>query len=124
MWSDFDNRKFLLDRLLDLGYGIDQLEGLRKLINLENSDIYDVLLNIAYDYQPLSRKERAQKALIPLKKKFSQKEFDFINFILEKYSKDGIRELNVEKLPTLLELCYGSVHEGIDELGHINVIKN
>lgn len=124
MWSDLDNRKFLLDRLLDFGYGIDQLEDLRRLINLENSDIYDVLLNIAYDYQPLSRKERAKKALIPLKKKFNQKEFEFINFILEKYSKGGIRELNIEKLPTLLELCYGSIHEGIDELGNINSVKN
>ena len=124
MWSDFNNRNFLLDRLLELGYGMDQLKDLRKLINLENSDIYDVLLNIAYDNKPLTRIERAQKALIPLKNKFSQKEFEFIHFILDKYSRDGIRELNIDKLPTLLELCYGSLHEGINELGNIKSVQN
>lgn len=123
LWSDIDNRKLLMSKLLEAGYGSDQFEELRKLLHFENSDIYDVLLHIAYETPVLSRTERASRASIPLKNKFNEKQFEFVEFILDKYCKDGINELDDEKLPSLLELCYGSLYEAKTELGDMKDIR-
>lgn len=52
------------------------------------------------------------------------KQKDFIDFVLSKYSENGVYELEEEKLPALLELKYDSLSEALKILGKIQSIKN
>ncbi|MDC0272671.1 restriction endonuclease subunit R, partial [Crocinitomicaceae bacterium] len=123
IWSDIDMRKMLMTRLLETGYGEDQFKDLKKLIDLEHSDIYDVLLHLRFDTAKLTRVERAENAAIPLKNKYNAKQFEFIEFVLDKYCKEGVKELDDSKLPDLLELKYGSLPEAAQSLGGMKNIK-
>ena len=62
LWSQPDTRKKLLDGLAEKGYGRDQLAEMQKIIDAENSDIFDVLAHVAFALQPLTRQERAATA--------------------------------------------------------------
>ena len=62
IWSNPATRKILLEELDDAGYSNEDLRNLQKLINAENSDLYDVLEYVANsNNKPISRNERAQQ---------------------------------------------------------------
>jgi len=48
IWSNPITRKAFLDRLTTLGYGVGELETLQKMIDVEQSDLFDVLLYISF----------------------------------------------------------------------------
>jgi hypothetical protein len=62
LWSAPDTRRKLLDGLADKGFGKSQLAEMQKIIDAENSDIFDVLAYVAYAMSPVTRKERAASA--------------------------------------------------------------
>jgi len=64
LWSAPDTRKKLLEGLSDMGFGREQMEEMQKIIDAENSDLFDVLAHVAYALPPLSREERASKAKV------------------------------------------------------------
>jgi type I restriction enzyme, R subunit len=45
-------------------------------------------------------------------------------FILEHYIRQGVEELDEEKLPHLIELKYHSVSHAVVELGQVGVIRD
>ena len=45
------------------------------------------------------------------------RQLEFIDFVLNQYVASGVDELSSDKLPTLLELKYKSVKEGVNALG-------
>ena len=47
----------------------------------------------------------------------------FLDFVLAEYVKEGVGELDQDKLPDLLELKYGGVREGIKQLGDQKQIR-
>ena len=53
-------RKTLLDGLGEAGYGADEFNTLKKLIDAEKSDLYDVLAYIAFALSPITREERVE----------------------------------------------------------------
>ncbi|MBC8450922.1 DEAD/DEAH box helicase family protein, partial [bacterium] len=55
LWSRPDTRRRLLDGLAEKGYGEDQLAELRRLIDAEKSDLYDVLSYVAFAQSPITR---------------------------------------------------------------------
>ena len=122
IWSRPDTRKALLDGLADKGYGNEQLTQISRLIDAENSDLYDVLSYIAYAAKPVSRRERviAHKALIF--SRYFGKQQEFLDFVLEQYIKEGVGELDRSKLSPLLELKYHTVGDAQQELGSIRHI--
>ena len=107
----------------DAGYGIEVLREVQKLINAEKSDLFDVLEYIAYATTPIERSERADFAASHLYPVLSAQQKDFIDFILNKYIEAGVTELSFEKLPVLLQMKFGSVNEGINELGSIENVR-
>ena len=118
IWSNPQTRKQLLEQLEQQGFSLSQLETLKKIIDAENSDVFDVLEFIMNaDYEPVSRKERAEKA----KEKFipflNKHEREFIEFVLDKYVEKGIRELSEEKLGALLKAKYGTLNDALQKLG-------
>ena len=97
------------------------------MIDAENSDIFDVLGNVAYSLTPLTRSERASAAQVKIHQSFEDKHKDkeeiFLVFVLTQYIKQGVDELNQEKLKGLLELKYQSVTDATLVLGNPQAIR-
>ena len=61
LWSNPITRKTLLEKLETAGYGEEKLNSLRKLIDAENSDLFDVLEYVFNsDIKPITRAERVE----------------------------------------------------------------
>ena len=48
--------------------------------------------------------------------------FKNLDFVLTQYVKEGVSELQPEKLSSLLELKYGGIHDAVRELGDASEI--
>lgn len=122
IWSNPITRKAFLNKLSDAGYGKDELVGLQQLIEAEKSDLFDVLEYVAFNITPLTRVERVVKAKDNILL-LSDKQQDFLNFVLSKYEETGVDELDQEKLPHLLLLKYQSISDASETLGGIENIR-
>jgi type I restriction enzyme R subunit len=123
VWGDLKTRELLLNKLYEAGFGEEQLTTLQKLVGMEKSDVFDVLSHIAYEAPALTRIQRAEKAIVNLRSKLTSNQFEFIEFIVDKYCQQGSKELEVDKLSVLLELKYGSLPEAKGQLGEMKEIK-
>jgi len=105
IWSNPKNRKEPLEKLKDMNIDESQLEDLKDIFEAKNSDIYDVLAHLSFNHNIKTRDERAIAALNSkfIEKYQNEKAKDFIEFILEKYRKYGFKELEENKLSTLIE---------------------
>ena len=118
IWSDPVTRKTLLQGLADKGFGRPQLAEMQKIINAENSDLFDVLAYIAYTRAPLARSERAVLAKQGINISYrSNRQLDFLDFVLSHYVEEGVDELDLEKLTPLLRLKYHAISDATAELG-------
>ena len=118
LWSLPDTRKKLLEGLADKGFGKDQLGEMQKIIDAENSDLFDVLAHVAFAMQPISREERAGVAREEVHERFSDKQQAFLGFVLAHYVQEGVEELEQEKLTKLLRLRYhDSIPDAVADLG-------
>ena len=123
LWSRPDTRKALLDGLADRGYGDDQLSEVKRMINAEKSDLYDVLGYIAFAQAPISREERVQTRRPQIFADYSETQQQFLDFVLGQYVKEGVGELDQEKLPRLLELKYYAIPDAVASLGSVAEIR-
>jgi len=123
LWGRPDTRKSLLTGLAEKGYGEEQLQAIARITNTENSDIYDVLTYIAYAARPLTREERVIKHKDLIFSKYTRKQREFLDFILDQYIRSGVGELDREKLPKLIEIKYHTINEAISQLGEIQEIS-
>jgi len=122
LWSRPDTRKKLLEGLTEKGFGHDQLTEMQKIIDAENSDLFDVLAHVAYAMPPLTREERAGKARTLITQHFSKKLQVFLDFVLAHYIEIGVDELDQAKLSPLLKLKYhDSIPDAIADLGQTPV---
>ena len=122
IWNIPSTRKKLLEELNENGYTSTQLDDLRKLVQGEESDLYDVLSYVAYHTNLVPRLERASKAKLQIMD-YDAKQQEFLNFVLEQYVRDGVNELDDKKLPELLELKYKAIADAKRELGNIKSIR-
>ena len=123
IWSHPDTRKKLLDGLEEKGYGITQLDEIKKLIDAEKSDVFDVLAYIAYALAPVTREERVSRHRDIIHSSYTDKQKVFLDFVLDQYVKEGVSELQPEKISSFLELKYGGIHDAVDELGEATSIR-
>ena len=117
IWGKPESRKTLLQDLEEKGYGNDQLEEIKRLIAADKSDVFDVLAYIAFALPTITREERVENNKTVIFDHYSDKQQEFINFVLQHYVQEGVGELDNEKLPDLLELKYGSVPDAVSKLG-------
>ena len=118
LWSEPGTRKALLEGLAGKGYGRDQMAEMQKIIDAENSDLFDVLAYIGFHLAPISREERANRAKIEISTHFNSKQQVFLNFVLSQYVKVGVDELAQEKLTPLLRLKYNNaIADAVADLG-------
>ena len=118
LWSAPDTRRKLLDGLAEKGFGKDQLAEMQKIIDAEKSDLFDVLAHVAYAEVPLTREERAQRAMAVISENFNAKQTVFLDFVLSHYVAVGVEELDQTKLKPLLKLKYhDSIADAVADLG-------
>jgi type I restriction enzyme R subunit len=123
IWSRPETRKALLEGLEEKGYGAEQLREIGRLIDADNSDLFDVLAYVAWARPPISRSERVEshRPLIFEGIDYAQKEF--LEFVLHHYVERGVTELDPDKLPHLIDLKYHSVRDAVRELGSVAGIR-
>jgi type I restriction enzyme R subunit len=118
LWSVPDTRAKLLAGLDEKGFGNDQLAEMQKVIDAENSDLFDVLAHVAYALPTLSRDQRAAKAKVEISTHFNSKQQVFLDFVLSHYVSVGVEELDQKKLAPLLKLRYrDSINDAVADLG-------
>ena len=123
IWSQPDTRKALLETLSEKGYGDEQLGEIRRIVDAENCDLYDVLAYIAYALSPITRAERVENHKELIFSHYDEKLRAFLDFVLAQYVNEGVGELAEDKLPDLLELQYQAVNDAAAELGGVAAIR-
>ena len=97
---------------------------MQRIINADDSDIYDFLAYVAYALPKLTRTKRADKAKVEIHNNVDEKQAGFLDFALDQYVNVGVDELSKEKLTPLLRLKYvDSVSDAIQGLGNPYEIK-
>ncbi len=125
IWGNPTTREKLLDDLAEAGYDEQKLEGMQDLIDAKHSDVYDVLAFVAYAAETRTRSERAQSARPLIASAFTDlKQLEFIEFVLDKYVEDGVKELSSSKIKSLINLKYNTINDATNELGSVGVIKD
>lgn len=124
IWSDPDTRDKLLVDLAEAGYGKQQLDAMKELIEARDSDVYDVLAYIAYAAETQTRQHRVEHAKPYIDNAFTDaKQQEFIDFVLRQYIGHGVEELSLNKMRDLLELKYHSIHDASNYFGSTRVIR-
>jgi type I restriction enzyme R subunit len=124
LWCQPDTRKALLRSLAEKGYGDEQLNEIKRMINAEKSDVFDVLAYIAFALSPITRAERVDARKSEIFSHYDPKLQAFLDFVLSQYVKEGVGELDQAKLPKLLELKYRAVGDAAAELGGVAKIRD
>ena len=123
LWASPVTRRELLTRLEKEGCGKADLLNLQEMINAENSDLFDVLEYISFARQPISRNERVKAAESNIYALLNEKQKDFIGFVLRNYIQDGVDELDISKLSTVIKSKYGGIPEAEKALGDTDEIN-
>lgn len=106
LWADPTTRKGLLDGLAEKGFGREPLAEMQRVMDAENSDLFDVLAYVAFALPTQTRADRAAHAKALASGQYGYKQQAFIEFVLGQYVTQGVDELAPEKLTPLLRLRY------------------
>ena len=124
IWSLPKTRAELLIKLREVGYGEGQLKSVQALVGAKECDIYDVLRHISFRKNMLKRSDRMLSTREVYYPTIDKPHQEFIDFIGHQYINRGVWELSQENLPKLIELRYGTIADGTNNLGDISMIKN
>src|SRR3989339_390712 len=124
IWSNPTTRKAFLDSIAEKGFGKDELEILQKMIDAEQSDLFDVLTYVSFLTQPISRTQRVEQSKDKIFKGLNEKQKEFLDFVLSKYEEKAVEELDEEKLPVLLNLKYHAIANAEQSLGSVDSIRS
>ncbi|MDB4403187.1 restriction endonuclease subunit R, partial [bacterium] len=117
IWSHPDTRRGLLDGLAERGFSETALIDIGRMVNAENSDLFDVLAHIAYTVPPISREQRVTTHRKEILAGQPGNAAAFLEFILGHYVREGVSVLGNEKLQHLIDLKYQTIHDAVTELG-------
>jgi type I restriction enzyme R subunit len=124
IWSNPTTRKAFLDSIAEKGFGKDELETLQKMIDAEQSDLFDVLNYVSFLTPAISRVERVEQTKGKMFEELDEKQKEFLDFVLSKYEEKGVEELDEEKLPVLLNLKYHAIANAEQSLGDVDSIRS
>jgi type I restriction enzyme R subunit len=124
LWSNPLTRKTLLEKLDEAGFPKSDLLTLQKLVDMEKSDLYDVLGYVFNsDYIAVTREARVKAAEATIFALLNDRQKEFISFVLSKYVEAGVDELDQDKLPILLINKYQSYADAKNVLGDTENIR-
>ena len=124
LWGDPATRKALMDALGERGYAGEQLGEISRMIDAEKSDPFDVLAYVGFALAPITRSERVNSHKAAILSKYDERLQAFLDFVLAQYVRQGVEELDQEKLPALLQLKYQAVGDAARELGGVQRIRD
>ena len=114
----------LLDKLDEAGFPKPDLITLQNLVDMEKSDLYDVLEYVFNgNYKAMTREARAKAAEATIFALLNDNQKEFISFVLSNYIASGVEELDQEKLPILLTNKYQSLEDAKEILGDVDNIS-
>ncbi len=123
IWSQPDTRQKLLEQLEEKGFGNEQLEEMKAIVDAVDSDVFDVLAFVAYSSQPVTRSDRVSEHKGTIFSHYDYKQQEFIDFVLSQYINEGVGELALAKLTDLVELKYNTANDAVAELGPPKTIR-
>ena len=124
LWSNPMTRKVLLEKLDEAGFPKSDLLIVQSLVNMENSDLFDVLEYVFNgNYNSLTREQRVAASQATIFALLDNKQKEFIEFVLSKYVETGVEELDQDKLPILLTNKYQSLEDAKEVLGNVGDIS-
>ena len=125
LWSNPTTRRALLEKLEDAGFPKSDLLIIQQLVDMEKSDLYDVLEYVFNgEYIAMTREARVAAAQATIFALLNDKQKEFIEFVLSKYIETGVEELDQDKLPILLTNKYHSLEDAKAILGNVaNISK-
>src|SRR5262245_53785831 len=94
------------------------------MINAEHSDVFDVLAYISFALAPITRSQRVETRKGNILARYDLRLQTFLDFVLAQYVRQGVSELDQEKLGELLELKYHTVDDAAKQLGGIKIIRD
>ena len=122
-WSDPATRKALLARLEGLGYDADRLADVQRLIEAEDSDIFDVLAYVRFELVPQTRVARASRVRDEDLASCEEEMRAFFDHVLRHYVRSGAAELDPEYFKGLLVARYGTIRDARAQLGDLPAIR-
>ena len=124
LWSNPQTRRTLLEKLDAAGFPKSDLLVVQQLVNMEKSDLFDVLEYVFNgNYKSMTREARVATTKANILALLNNKQKEFIEFVLSKYIETGVEELDQDKLPTLLINKYQSLEDAKSSLGETSNIK-
>ena len=115
-WSEADKKQAIVDELAEQGV---LLEAVREETGMTDMDDFDLICHLAYDKKPLTKSERANN----VKKrhylyKYSDLAQKVLSALLDKYAKDGIKDIEDTKILQLEQFAkLGSPMKLVKEFG-------
>ncbi len=124
LWSCPKTRRVLLEKLDAAGFPKSDLLIVQSLVNMENSDLFDVLEYVFNgNYNSLTREQRVAASQATIFALLDNNQKEFIEFVLSKYVETGVEELDQDKLPILLTNKYQSLEDAKEVLGNVSDIS-
>ncbi len=85
--------------------------------------MFDVLEYIAYAKPTVSRAARVETNRDNIFNLLNEQQREFVAYVLRNYVNEGVDELDVGKLSTVLAAKYGSIHAAQEKLGTVSEIQ-
>ena len=114
-WADLATREELFKALAELGFNQGQLMDVHKIVARPDCDVLDVMLDLVYGVEPVTKAWRASHLEAELAK-MNPARRAFAEEILKNYVKDGVWSLERATLHNYLKMKYGSIDEGLRSL--------
>jgi type I restriction enzyme R subunit len=124
IWASPITRRELLKRLEQEGCSKADLQAVQKLIQADNSDLFDVLDYIAYAQRPISREARVKASADNIYAMLTPAQRDFVRFVLHKYVEGGVEELDDSRLSDMIKAKYNSLEDAERVLGEVGEVRN
>ena len=116
-WCAEESRKEFLEAIADAGFSIESLLDVQKYAGLQEYDVLDVMLDLAYNVRPVTRAMRVERlaaaidAMPEPRKKFAE-------IVLSNYVQDGVWKLNRATFADVLNQLYnGNMAAALADLG-------
>ena len=124
IWSDPLTRKAFLDKISDAGCDREKLLVLQKMIDAEKSDLFDVLAYFSFSLKPITRTKRVEEAKSDIYQELSDKQKEFLDFVLSKYVENGVDTLDESKLANPILLKYNAFADAERVFGGVDRIRS
>ena len=115
-WADMARRKDLIDAMELAGFDPDRLREIQLNTGRQAFDILDVMLDIAYDVEPVTRAFRARRAEREERNLGGERKALF-EVIVGNYVRDGVWTLTAESFRDLLLQRYATISGAYSALG-------